>query len=347
MTDPALRVRELLEALVAIPSVTGAEEEVVSFVERRLSRAGWRCESIPVSPGRRNLFASGGGRAPVVLSTHADTVPPFLDPRREGGVLFGRGACDAKGSLAAMIVALEDRSPAANEAGLLLLVGEERGSDGARAANADPRSGEFLVGGEPTGNRFAGGSKGCVRLTIETRGVAAHSSLTPAGGVRSAIGPLLDFLAEVRAVDLPTDPIFGETTVNIGVIAGGTAPNVIAETARAEILVRTGASTAAVLAKVEAAARGRGEITVPYRSERILFGRPRGTPRGEVVSFACDLPLLGRWGIPLLVGPGEIAHAHAADEQIEISAVEESVRLYSDLIAGLGRDGREFLEPPQ
>ncbi|MEP6800384.1 MAG: M20/M25/M40 family metallo-hydrolase [Acidobacteriota bacterium] len=346
MTDQAVRTRELLEALVTIPSVTGSEEEVVAFVERRLTAGGWRCESIPVSPGRRNLFASRGPVPRIVLSTHADTVPPHLPPRTEGGVLFARGACDAKGSLAAMVVALEDLPPATTGAGLLLLVGEERGSDGARAANADPRPVEFLVGGEPTDNRFVGGSKGCVRIAIETRGVAAHSSLTASGGARSAIDPLLDFLAEIRRMEVPPDPVFGDTTVNIGIVEAGTAANVIAESARAEILVRTGGATAAILSMVKHAAREKGEITVPYRSEKIMFGRPRGAPGGEIVSFACDLPLLDRWGVPLLVGPGQITHAHGADEQVEFAAVEQAARLYRELVDGLLREGREFLTPP-
>ncbi len=348
VTDPDRRARELLEALVAIPSVTGAEEDVVAFVERHLHLAGLSCESIAVSPGRRNLLASFPGSRPrVVLSTHADTVPPFFVPRREGGTLFARGSCDAKGSLAAMLVALEDSSDT-REAGLLLLVGEERGSDGARAANASAHAGrsEFLVGGEPTGNRFVAGSKGCLRIAIETRGVAAHSSMSAAAGARSAVDPLLDFLAEIRALDIPPDPDFGDTTVNIGILQGGTAPNVVAESARAEVLVRTGDSTAAVLARMEKAARGRGEISVPYRSEKIAFARPRGVAPGEIVSFACDLPLLDRWGMPLLVGPGDIAHAHAADERVDIEAVERAVGIYRDLISGLTRDGREFLEPP-
>ncbi|MEP6768326.1 MAG: M20/M25/M40 family metallo-hydrolase [Acidobacteriota bacterium] len=349
MTDPAFRAREVLEALVAIPSVTGAEEDVVAFVERRLLSAGLSCESIAVSPGRRNLMAFFPGSHPrVVLSTHADTVPPFFSPRREGGTLFARGSCDAKGSLAAMLVALEGSSATTREAGLLLLVGEERGSDGARAANvsAHARRSDYIVGGEPTGNRFVAGSKGCLRVAIETRGVAAHSSLSNAAGAHSAVDPLLDFLAEIRALNIPSDPVFGETTINIGVLEGGTAPNVVAESARAEVLVRTGASTAAVLAKLEGAARGRGEISIPYRSEKISFRRPRRAPAGEIVSFACDLPLLDRWGIPLLVGPGDIAHAHAADERVEIEAVEQAVELYRELIAGLSRDAREFLEPP-
>ncbi|MEO8191478.1 MAG: M20/M25/M40 family metallo-hydrolase [Acidobacteriota bacterium] len=343
--DPAGGAGELLEALVAIPSVTGAEADVVAFVERRLRAAGWECESIAVSPGRRNLFASRGAIPRVVLSTHADTVPPFFEPLKENGVLFARGACDAKGSLAAMIVALERLPARSRDAGLLLLVGEERGSDGALAANAQPRAAEFLVGGEPTGNRFVGGSKGCLRIAIETRGVAAHSSLSASAGARSAVDPLLDFLAEIRAIVVPEDPVFGDTTVNVGVIEAGTAPNVVAERGRAEILVRTGAATVAVLSRFEKAARGRGEITVPYRSEKIAFRRPRGAPAGEIVSFACDLPLLDRWGIPLLVGPGEIAHAHAADERVEIASVKEAAGLYGALIAGLLREGREFLEP--
>ncbi|HEY6051259.1 MAG TPA: M20/M25/M40 family metallo-hydrolase, partial [Thermoanaerobaculia bacterium] len=145
---------ELLESLAAIPSVTGDEAAVVDFVEERLRTRGWTCDSIPVSPGRRDLFAHRGNPA-VVLTTHADTVPPFLPPRREGGTLFARGACDAKGSLAAMIHALETLGEASSAAaGLLLVVGEERGSDGALAANRHPRRGRYMIGGEPTGNRF-------------------------------------------------------------------------------------------------------------------------------------------------------------------------------------------------
>jgi acetylornithine deacetylase len=336
------KVSELLECLVAIPSVTGAEEPVVRFVEERLASRGWRCVSMPVSEGRRNLFATRGEAPPVVLTTHADTVPPFFSPRRDGDVLFARGACDAKGSLAAMIAALEDLSPG-ESAGLLLVVGEERGSDGAITANAFPDAGRtrFLVGGEPTGNRFVAGSKGCLRVVLETRGVSGHSSISE--GSRSAVDPLLDVLLAIRGLSFPPAPVFGGTTANVGVIEAGTAPNVVAERGLAEVLFRTGVPVAGVLAAVEKAAAGRASVSIPYRSEPVAFRVPRRGPRADVVSFACDLPLLSRWGAPLLVGPGSIAFAHAADERVSLAEVEVAALLYRDTVAGLLAEGEAFL----
>jgi len=349
MAGAASSVREpagLLESLVAIPSVTGDEAALVDFVEARLRSRGWTCDSIPVSPARRNLFAHRGEPA-VVLSTHADTVPPFFAPRREGGTLFARGACDAKGSLAAMIQALESLPAGlASAAGLLLVVGEERGSDGALAANAHPRRARYLIGGEPTGNRFVSGSKGCLRIAVETRGVAGHSSLMGEGAAgRSAVDPLLDFLSRARSVTFTPDPTFGQTTMNIGVLEAGTAPNVVAERGRAEVLFRTGVPVDGVLDRLRKAAEECGaELSVPYRSEPTAFRVPRGGA-GEVVAFACDLPLLEKWGEPILVGPGSIAHAHAADERVELDDVEAAAKIYRDLVEALLARGDEALEP--
>lgn len=335
----------LLESLVAIPSVTGNEAALVDFVDRRLRSGGWTCESIPVSEGRRNLFAHRG-RPGVVLSTHADTVPPFLELRRDGAALFGRGACDAKGSLAAMIHALETLpEEGASAAGLLLVVGEERGSDGALAANRRGEGVRYLVGGEPTRNRFVAGSKGCLRVAIETQGVAAHSSLEAPGAARSAVDPLLDVLARLRALRFADDPVFGGTAMNIGILEAGTAPNVVAEKGRAEVLFRTGLPVAGVLEAVRAAASASGaSITVPYRSEPIVFRMPRGE-KGEIVAFACDLPLLDAWGEPILVGPGSIEQAHAADERVDLAEVEDAARIYRELVQALIARGEEALEP--
>src|SRR5437868_1525422 len=265
----------ILESLVAIPSITGNERAVVDFVEQRLRSGGWTCESIPVSEGRRNLFAHRGDPR-VVLSTHADTVPPHVPPRREGRTLFGRGSCDAKGSLAAMLDALETLPAAASSsAGLLLVVGEERGSDGALAANRHPQAVRYVIGGEPTGNRFVSGSKGCLRVAIETRGVAAHSSLQGEAAARSAVDPLLEVLAKLRSLGFPEDPVFGNTTMNIGVVEAGTAPNVVAERGRAEVLFRSGVAVDRVLDAVRAAAREAGaQMAVPYRSEPTAFRVP-------------------------------------------------------------------------
>lgn len=335
------RAVDLLERLVAIPSVTGEEAALTEFVAERCLVRGWRAEWTDVAPGRRNLFLHGG-RALVVFMTHADTVPPFLAPRREGGLLFGRGACDAKASLAAMAVAAEELAGEGAQVGLLLLVGEERGSDGALAANRRAHPSRFIVGGEPTGNRFVAGGKGALRVAASAQGTAGHSS-DPGRG-RSAVLPLLDFLADLRGLSWPAHPVFGETTANIGVVAAGTAPNVIAESARAEVLFRTGVPVEEVLARLSPIAQGRVRLEVAYRSEPILFRCPRGSA-GEVVAFACDLPLLPGWGEPILVGPGSIAHAHAADERVALDEVEAAVSLYLDLARGLLQRAEEYLEP--
>jgi acetylornithine deacetylase len=336
------RAAELLERLVAIASVTGEESALLDFVSERCRPGGFLTEWIDVSPGRRNLFLHGG-KAEIVLTTHADTVPPFLPVRREGRILHGRGACDAKASLAAMAVALEALAAEAAPVGLLVLVGEERGSDGAIAANASPHPhARFLVGGEPTGNAYVGGCKGALRLLVRTRGVAGHSSQEQAG--RSAVPPLLDFLEALRALRFREDPVFGKTTLNIGVLEAGTAANVLAESARADILLRTGVPVDEVLGAIEPIAKGRAELEVAYRSEPASFRCPRGT-RGEIVAYACDLPLLSAWGEPILVGPGSILDAHTAGEKVDLSRVEDAAILYADLARGLLRQGEEFLAP--
>lgn len=234
------------------------------------------------------------------------------------------------------------------EAALLLLVGEERGSDGAIAANSwrgAPPS-EYLVGGEPTGNRFVPGTKGCLRVALETRGTSAHSSISGRVGAGSAVEPLLDALGEIRRLNFPDDPVFGSTSANIGVIAAGTAPNVVAEKGRAEVLWRTGVPISHVLDAVSSVARGKAELSVAYRSEPVRFRVPRGRAEDSpIVSFACDLPLLPRWGAPILVGPGSILDAHASSERVLVSDVAEAAAIYRELALGLLTDGEAHLEP--
>ena len=336
------RAVDLLETLVAIPSVTGQEGPLCDFLEARYRGEGFAVEPIAVSGSRRNLFVHRGP-ARVVLSAHADTVPPFFPLRRQGDVLFARGACDAKGSLAAQAVAFEDLAGGGAPVGLLVLVGEERGSDGALAANREPRGSRYIVCGEPTGNHFVAGCKGCLRVAASTKGFAGHSSITGSG--RSAVLPLLDFLARLRAIQRPVDPVFGPTTMNIGVLEAGTAPNVIAETGRAEIVLRTGEPVEAVLDRIEDAAGRDVALTVPYRSDPIRFRVPRGAS-AAIVAFACDLPLLAAWGEPILVGPGSIEDAHAAEEKVALSEVEEAVSIYRDLVIGLLEQGDDFLARP-
>jgi acetylornithine deacetylase len=336
------RAIDLLEKLISIPSVTGSEEALISFLEDRFRRGGWKTVTISVSPGRRNLLVQRANPR-LVLTTHADTVPGNPPVRRQGDWLYARGACDAKASLAAMAVALDLLEHETDEAALLILVGEEKGSDGALAANAcAPPGVRYLVGGEPTQNRFVTGSKGCLRVRVETKGVSGHSSRAEPG--HSAIDSMLDFLSDLRQASYPDHPVFGATTMNIGVIEGGTAPNVVAENAGADLLFRTGESVRPLLETILKRAKGRALIEVRYRSDPIFFRVPRGAG-GQIVSFACDLPLLTAWGEPLLVGPGSIEDAHAAEEKVSLSEVEAAVGIYRELAAELLRQGDPFLEP--
>jgi acetylornithine deacetylase len=341
-SEAGARAVDLLTRFVEIPSVTGSEGPLVHYLEDLFREGKWKVEVTDVSPGRRNLFVHAGSPS-VVFTTHADTVPPYFPPRREGGRLFGRGACDAKASLAAQAAAFESLAGETPEVGLLVVIGEERGSDGALAANLRPPTPapRYLVGGEPTGNEFVAGCKGCLRVAIETRGKAGHSSTA---APRSAVDPLLDVLSEIRALRFPEDPDFGTTTANIGVLEAGTAPNVVADRGRAEILFRTGAPVAPLLASLEALCAGRAELAVPYRSDPIAFRVPAGRA-SRIVSFACDLPLLSAWGEPILVGPGDIADAHAAEEKVELSEVERAVGIYADLARRLLGKGEESLAP--
>src|SRR5687767_10287920 len=231
MTDVVALAAELL----AIPSLSGSEKAVVDFVTKWLVARGWNVTVQEVSKGRGNVWASrsGGG---VAFSTHLDTVPPHIAPRIEKDKLYGRGACDAKGIAAAMMVAAERLVQSGeNRIDLLLVVGEEQGSDGARAANNLSTKSRFLVNGEPTESKLASGAKGSLRVTVRTRGREAHSAYSQLG--ESAIEPLLQLLPTIHQLPLPSDSVLGQTTVNIGTIRGGTAANIVPAHAEAELMI--------------------------------------------------------------------------------------------------------------
>src|SRR5215213_1244908 len=254
MTD----VVAIAAELVSIQSPTGGEGKAVDFVARWLVARGWNVTVQEVSSGRGNVWASrrGGG---VTLSTHLDTVPPFVRPRLDGERLFGRGACDAKGIAAAMLAAADRLADAGEDrVDLLLVVGEEKGSDGARAANHLPATSRFLINGEPTESKLASGAKGSQRVVVRTRGRAAHSAYAHLGV--SAIEPLLDLLPTLRALDLPSDPVLGTTTYNIGVMRGGTEANIVPAHAEAEIMFRLVGPVDPLKEKLTEWARGKAEL---------------------------------------------------------------------------------------
>jgi acetylornithine deacetylase len=325
-------VLDLARELVSIPSPTGEEGEVVTFVARFLERSGWRVVRQPVSEGRDNLYATLDPPV-VVLSTHLDVVPPGLPVREDDAWLYGRGACDAKGIAAAMITAAERiRHRGERRVGLLFVVGEEDSSDGAVAARELSPRGRFLVNGEPTGNRLSLGQKGALRVTLAVRGRAAHSAYPEEG--RSAVHVLLDALTRLRALPLPADPVLGESTLNVGLVRGGIAPNVLAPEARADLLIRTVQPTAPLREAIRSAAGP--EVTVEFPLDiPPVVSEPLPGWESVTVRFTTDLPLLDTWGRGYQLGPGSIRVAHTDGERVAKAELADAVDLYDRLATQL------------
>jgi acetylornithine deacetylase len=319
----------LTRTLVDLDSTTGREGETGGLLVRLLTGQGYTVTEQPVSDGRFNVYARRDPDPRVVFSTHFDCVPPFFASREERGLLFGRGACDAKGILAAQVAAAE-RLHAVGEdrVALLFVVGEERGSDGALVANdLAPGGVQYLINGEPTDNRLAAATRGTLRVRLRADGRAAHSSF-PELGV-SAIDKLLDALMVIRGLELPVDPELGRTHYSVGLIEGGVAPNVISPAAVAELMFRTvgaGAAVRALLDVVESLVSIETVLDVPAVRFVTLPGFETA-----VFPFTTDVPLLSRWGRPLLVGPGSIHVAHTAEEHVAIAELLAAVDIYEGL----------------
>jgi acetylornithine deacetylase len=317
--------------LTAVESTSGREGELVALLERLLAGRGWRTRRIPVSPGRDDLLAQSDDAPLVTLSTHLDTVPPFVAPRIEGGRLYGRGACDAKGIAAAMICAAERLRAASVAVAWLLVVGEETTHDGAHAANDGehaPRSSRVLINGEPTESLLGLGTKGAVRVTVTTTGRAAHSAYPHLG--ESATAKLVRLLAELDTLPLPTDPVLGETTINIGFLAGGVADNVLAPRAEARLMARIVTPVQDVLDILRRWAGDRAMLEVGVWVPAVHLGTVPGFATA-VVAYATDIPNLTNWGAPYLFGPGSIHVAHTDGEYVEIDELRAAVDAYERL----------------
>jgi len=326
---------ELTKALMNVPSVSGEEEAVGFFLRDHLLSLGWTVELQNVSENQNNVIAYLNETPRVWFSTHIDTVPPFIPPTEDDEKIYGRGACDAKGIIAAQITAAEQiRSEGIEDIGLLYTVEEERSSTGARAANEHPLAAkcEYMINGEPTDNDLAIGSKGSFRLKIKTTGKAAHSAYPEEG--ESAIEALLDILDDVRHTKFPKDDFFGETTVNIGVIEGGVALNVIAPRAEASLLIRLTTPHKPIEESLTNVIRGRGEIEVLSCSEPVRMLEVEGFKQ-KTVRFTTDIPYLTNWGQPLLLGPGSILVAHTKNEFVFKKDLEQAVELYTTLTKDL------------
>lgn len=323
----------LTRSLVDIDSTTGREGEAGAWLARFLADRGYRVAEQPVSAARANVYATLDRAPEVVFSTHYDCVPPFFASREAGGVVFGRGACDAKGILAAQVAAAERlRARGETRIALLFVVGEERGSDGARVANAQaPRGVRFLINGEPTENRLGSATRGVLRVRLRARGRAAHSSFPELGD--SAIDKLLDALMVVRGLQFPEDPLLGRTHYTVGLIEGGVAPNVVSPHASAELLFRTVGDASPVrdaLNVVEGLVSIEPILDVPAVRMYTVDGFETA-----VFPYTTDVPMLTRWGEPLLVGPGSIHVAHTDEEHVTIHELREAVDLYESLAVRL------------
>jgi acetylornithine deacetylase len=320
----------LTRQLVDIESITGNEGPVGDFLRGELVRRGFQAEKIPVEGARCNLFATWAGEScpAVVFSTHMDTVPPFIPSSEDATCVYGRGSCDAKGIIAVQVTAAECLRQEGIHVGLLFLVGEERDSLGAKVANQRPGGSKFLINGEPTENRVAVASKGALRVELTAKGRMAHSAYPELG--ESAIDKLLSALQRLRGMKLPSENGIGPCTLNIGVIEGGRAPNVIPDKARAQLLYRlVGPSdqlkreivvTVGDLAQVEFV------LEIPFVRLRTLEGLPT-----MVAAFTTDIPALSNWGQPLLLGPGSIHVAHTDREYVEKKQQQEAVELYCSI----------------
>jgi acetylornithine deacetylase len=321
--DPIALTRQLID----IESITGKEGDAAAFLASYLETLGYLVERMPVEGERFNVFAKPANvdQPALIFSTHIDTVPPFLPSSEDEHNVYGRGSCDAKGIIAAQITACEELRHKGKSVGLLFVVGEERDSLGAAVANQNPRGSRFLVNGEPTDNRIALASKGALRVEIIAHGRMAHSAYPELG--ESAIDKLLDALQALRAMKMPHNPQVGPSTVNIGIIEGGRATNVIPDFAKAQLLYRlVGPSEelrASILSAVGALAEVKFVLDIPYMRFVTVPGIPTMT-----ASFTTDIPQLSAWGEPVLLGPGSILVAHTEREFVSKAELMQAVGLY-------------------
>jgi acetylornithine deacetylase len=334
-----MHVFELTRRLIDIESVTPNEREVGDYLFGYLSemavRFGGSIERMPVEPGRDNIFVRFGDPH-VTLSTHIDTVPPFFPSSEDSENIYGRGACDTKGIIASMIVASERLLDSGfRNFGLLFVVGEERNSAGAQVAAHTPRGSKFIINGEPTENQLALGSKGALRFEILAKGRMAHSAYPELGD--SAILKLLNSLDRIRGLPLPTDEVLGASTLNIGTISGGRAPNVIPDEAKAEIFIRVVGDITELRKELTAIAKPDCEAQEILFIPAVHLGSLEGM-KTTVVAFTTDIPAFeSTWGQPFLIGPGSIHVAHTSGEHIPKNQIIEAVEIYQQMARRLSQ----------
>jgi acetylornithine deacetylase len=326
--DPVDAV-QLTRSLVDIDSTTGREGDAGAWLAAFLRGRGYDVTEQHVTPDRCNVLARTDQDPLIAFSTHFDCVPPFFPSRIERGLIFGRGSCDAKGILAAQIAAAERlRARGESRLALLFVVGEERGSDGAKLANQQAPAGvRFLINGEPTDNRLGTATRGILRVRLRATGRAAHSSFPELGD--SAIDRLLDALMVVRGLEFPDDPVLGRTHYTVGLIEGGVAPNVVSPSASAELLFRIVADGKPVMEALQVVG-GLVDVENVLEIDAVRMHTVDGFDTA-VFPYTTDVPLLTSWGKPLLIGPGSIHVAHTADEHLSIDELHHAIDLYESL----------------
>jgi len=333
---------QLARTLIDIESVTPNElavgQYLTDYLRPLVDKYDGRIERIEVEPDRYNVFACWG-EPTVTMSTHQDTVPPFIPSSEDDEFIWGRGACDVKGIIACMLQAAERLlAGGIRNFGLLFVVGEERNSAGAYFAGRNPRGSKFIINGEPTENRLALGSKGALRYEVKATGRMAHSAYPELG--ESAIEKLLDALQRIRAVKLPIDDILGPSTLNIGLISGGRAPNVIPDEARAELLIRVVGDIISTREGIQQAVAGLAEANEVLFIPAVHLGAVPGIET-TVVSYTTDIPAFnGQWGTPYLIGPGTIHVAHTSQERVPKKQLLEAVEIYQHMVKSLLNNGK-------
>ena len=332
MTDPIALARQLID----VPSPTESELAVAELLERELTRLGFATQRHDVTPTRFNLLARAGGHPRVVLNSHIDTVPPWFESSEDEEYVYGRGACDTKGIIAAMLAAGERlRARGVDDFAFLFVVGEETDSIGAKAANAAFANlgSEYVVVGEPTESTFARASKGALTCTVRFEGVAAHSAYPHLGD--SAINKMVAAITEINATDWGSHEVLGKTTVNVGVVRGGQRPNIIPADAECELIFRLVTTPEDVQARLETlVAKHGGRVTASRGNPPQFMTVPEGRP-SAVVSFNTDVPWLGNLGKPLLFGPGSILDAHGVRERIAKKELLAAVGIYEEMVIAL------------
>ena len=328
----------LTRKLIDIESITGNETAVGEALADELTALGYSVERMPVEGDRFNVWATHPGRPrpELVFSTHMDTVPPFIPSSETPERIYGRGSCDAKGIIVAQVAAAEKLKGEGIHVGLLFLVGEERDSQGAQAANLDPRGAKFLINGEPTENRIALCSKGTLRIEVVATGKMAHSAYPELG--ESAIDKLLDALENIRNLKLPVNPTAGPSTLTIGLIEGGRAPIVIPDHASANLLIRLVGPADELRRQITAAVSGKAEANFILEIPFMELGTVPGIET-MIAAFTTDIPALPTWGKPVLIGPGSIHVAHTTGEYIEKKQLLDAVDLYAQIARYLIKNG--------